>query len=132
MEMKNPHVIWAAVVIVFMLVSGAVTLVALDKDVTVILTLAALVAIPVLSAFGVAVYHKLDQVKEASNGNLERLLDMQQKTQNQLTQLALLLPSQQVPPTAEIPVTKEDIYLYSDPAGSGYREGHPPSANVAR
>jgi hypothetical protein len=95
MEMKNPHVIWAAVIIVFIMVAGAVTLVALDKDVTVILSLAGLVAVPVLSAFGVAVYQKLDQVKEASNGNLSRVIDMQQKTQAQLTQLALLLPAQQ-------------------------------------
>ena len=93
--MKNPHVIWAAVIIVFIMVAGAVTLVALDKDVTVILSLAGLVAVPVLSAFGVAVYQKLDQVKEASNGNLSRVIDMQQKTQAQLTQLALLLPAQQ-------------------------------------
>lgn len=130
--MKNPHVIWAAVIIVFILVSGAVTLVALDKDVTVILSLAGLVAVPVLSAFGVAVYHKLDQVKEASNGNLERVLDMQQKTQAQLTQLALLLPAQQIPPLPEgvDAPTKDDIYLYADPSGSGYREGHPPAPST--
>jgi hypothetical protein len=132
MEMKNPHVIWAAVIIVFMLVAGAVTLVALDKDVTVILSLAGLVAVPVLSAFGVAVYQKLDQVKEASNGNLARVMEMQQKTQAQLTQLALLLPAQQVPPAegseAVPPQLREDIYLYADPSGSGYREGHPPTS----
>lgn len=92
--MKNPHVIWAAVIIVFIMVTGAVTLVALDKDVTVILSLAGLVAVPVLSAFGVAVYQKLDQVKDASNGNLSRVMSMQQKTQAQLTRLALLLPAQ--------------------------------------
>jgi chorismate synthase len=63
--------------------------------VTVIISLAGLVAVPVLSAFGVAVYHKLDQVKEAANGNLARVMDMQQRTQAQLTQLALLLPAQQ-------------------------------------
>jgi hypothetical protein len=126
MEMKNPHVIWAAVIIVFILVTGAVTLVALDKDVTVILSLAGLVAVPVLSAFGIAVYQKLDQVKEASNGNLTKVMDMQQKTQAQLMQLALLLPAQQMPPLEGAEVTKEDIYLYANPDGSGYREGHPP------
>jgi hypothetical protein len=126
MEMKNPHVIWAAVIIVFILVTGAVTLVALDKDVTVILSLAGLVAVPVLSAFGIAVYQKLDQVKEASNGNLTKVMDMQQKTQAQLMQLALLLPAQQMPPLEGTEVTKEDIYLYADPSGSGYREGQPP------
>lgn len=98
--MKNPHVIWASVVIVFLLLTGAVTLVAMDKDVTVILSLAAIVAVPVLGAFGVAVYHKLDQVKEQGNGNLERnfefqkrLLEAQQKTQEQLTALAMSMPA---------------------------------------
>lgn len=135
MQMKNPHVIWAAVVIVFILVSGAVTLVALDKDVTVILTLAGLVAIPVLSAFGVAVYHKLDQVKEASNGNLTKVMDMQQETQAQLTRLALLLPAQQVSQSdvaATEALLKEDIYLYADPSSGGYREGHPPTGSGPR
>jgi hypothetical protein len=131
MEMKNPHVIWAAVIIVFMLVAGSVTLVALDKDVSIILTLAGLVAVPVLSAFGVAVYAKLDQVKDASNGNLSKAMEMQQRTQDQLAQLAMLLPAQQhqaLTTTSETPAIKEDIYLYSDPSGSGYREGHPPTA----
>jgi hypothetical protein len=129
MEMKNPHVIWAAVLIVFIMTGGAVTLVALDKDVTVILSLAGLVAVPVLSAFGVAVYQKLDQVKEASNGNLSRVMDMQQKTQAQLTQLALLLPAQQVPDDLSAAAAKDDIYLYADPSGQGYREGRAPNVN---
>lgn len=112
--MKNPHVIWAAVVIVFILVASAVTLVALDKDVTVILSLAGLVAVPVLSAFGVAVYHKLDQVKDASNGNLTKLMDMQQQTQAQLMRLALLMP-QQAMDDAE---AKDEAaaFLHPDPA----------------
>lgn len=87
--MKNPNTIWAAVVIVGILVAGSVTLTVLDKDPSVILTLAGLVAVPVLGAFGVAVYQKLDQVKEASNGNLTRIMEMQQETQRQLTTLAL-------------------------------------------
>ena len=87
--MKIPHVIWAAVAIVFMLVAGATTLVLLDKDVSIILTLAALVAVPVLGAFGTAVYQKLDQVKEASNGNLKHFMEMLQETQRQLNALAL-------------------------------------------
>jgi len=87
--MKNPHVIWASVVIVFLLVAPAGLLVAFNKDVTIILTLAGLVAIPILGAFGAAVYQKLDQVKESSNGNLTRVLEMQQKTQEQLHALAM-------------------------------------------
>lgn len=98
MQMKNPHVIWASVVIVALLVMGAVTLVALDKDVTIILSLAGIVAVPVLAAFGVAVYQKLDQVKDQTNGNMERghtfmnkLLEAQQRTQAQLTALAMTM-----------------------------------------
>lgn len=101
MDMKNPHVIWASVAIVFLLVVPASLLVAFDKDVTAILTLAGLVAIPVLSAFGVAVYHKLDQVKEAGNGTLTTVLAMQQKTQDQLTALAMAMTPVSNPPREE-------------------------------
>lgn len=94
MEMKNPHVIWAAVVIIFVLVAGATLLALKEKDVTVILSLAVLVAVPVLTAFGAALYHKLDQVKEISNGNMSRAQQNQERTQQQLAQLALLLPTE--------------------------------------
>lgn len=89
----KPQTLWAAVAIVFILVTGAVVLVALNKDVTVILTLATLVAIPILTASGAAVYQKLEQVKEQGNGNINKLLEAQQKTQEQLANLAMLLPS---------------------------------------
>jgi hypothetical protein len=103
MEMKT-QTVWALVVIVFILVAGAVVLVLNNKDVTVIITLVGLVVVPVLGALGVAVYQKLDQVKEASNGsftkaleashlNVKQLLDAQQKTQEQLANLAMILPS---------------------------------------
>jgi hypothetical protein len=102
MDMKNPHVIWASVVIVFLLVAPASVLVAFDKDVSIILTLAGLVAVPILGAFGVAVYHKLDQVKESSNGNLTRVLEMQQKAQDQLTLLAMsMTPNNAASPKEE-------------------------------
>jgi hypothetical protein len=64
---------------IVMLVGGVCLLAALDKDPTIILTLAGLIAVPVLGAFGVAVYQKLDQVKEVSNGNLTRAHDMLDK-----------------------------------------------------
>jgi len=81
--MKN-QTVWASVVVVFMLVSSATTLVIMGKDVGIILTLSALVALPVLGAFGVAVYHKLDQVRELSNGGQTKLMDMQQRSQDQM------------------------------------------------
>lgn len=61
------------------LVSGVCTLAILDKDPTIILTLAGILAVPILGALGVAVYQKLDQVKEVSNGNLTRAHDMLDK-----------------------------------------------------
>lgn len=102
--MKNPHTIWAAVVVVALLIGSSVTLALQDKDVTVILTLAGLVAVPVLGAFGAAVYQKLDQVKEVSNGSMSRLIEMQQETQRQLT--ALALSSQ---PTSPIPSPNKEV-----------------------
>jgi len=45
MVMKSAHMIWASVVIIFILVSGSVTLIILDKDVSVILTLAGIGAV---------------------------------------------------------------------------------------
>jgi hypothetical protein len=95
MDVKSPQTIWASVTVVFIMVGSATTLVALGKDVTVILALAGLVAVPVLGAFGVAVYQKLDQVKESSNGNLSKVLEMQQKTQDQLTFLAMSMTPRQ-------------------------------------
>jgi hypothetical protein len=87
------QVSWPQVALVLgtmaILVLGAVTLAGMDKDPTIILTLAGLLAVPILGALGVAVYQKLDQVKEVSNGNLNRAHDMLEKhtdhTANALT-----------------------------------------------
>lgn len=89
--MKNPHTIWAAVAVVFMLLAAAVLMELNDKSANTILVLAGLVAVPVLGGFGAHIAQKLEQVKEASNGNLTKVLEMQEKTQNQLTQLALMV-----------------------------------------
>lgn len=97
MIMKNPHAIWAAVAIIFMVIAGGVTLAALDKDPAIIFLLASAVATPVLGAMGVAMYQKLEQIKEISNGNLAKAQENQQATQAQLTQLALNTP----PPVVE-------------------------------
>lgn len=102
--MKNPHIIWASVVIIFMLIGSVVVLTALGKDSTIIVTLAGLIAIPVLSAFGVAIYQKVDQVKELSNGGQQNLLKMIQKLQEVSTELALKV--QPADPPKE--VTKEN------------------------
>lgn len=95
--MKNPHAIWAAVVIIALIVGSAVTLAALDKDPEIIITLAVVVAVPVLGAFGAVMYQKLEQIKEIANGTTTRAMDAQQATQAQLTQLALTV----APPPVE-------------------------------
>lgn len=89
----KPQAIWGAVAIVFILVTGSVILVALGKEVTVILTLAALVAVPVITALGGILVTKIEQVKEQGNGNIAKILEAQQKTQEQLANLAMILPS---------------------------------------
>ena len=106
--MKSPHTIWASVAVIFMLLLSAVTLVALDKDVSIILTLAGLVAVPILGAFGVAIYQKMDQVKDNSNGTLNTLLDMQQKTQYQLHTLAMAMTPPPVPTPPHLPPAPEE------------------------
>lgn len=106
--MKNPHVIWASVVIIFMLIAGVVILVVAGKDVEAIKDLAILIALPVLSAFGVAIYQKVDQtaenantkleqVKEATNGSNGKLLEMVQELHQTVTNLALQVPVPSVP-----------------------------------
>lgn len=106
--MKNPHVIWASVAIVVVLVAGVVILAITNKDVGEIEHLAILVALPILSAFGVAIYQKMDQtaenantkleqVKEATNGNNGKLLEMVQDLHQTVTNLALQVPVPSVP-----------------------------------
>lgn len=105
--MKNPHIVWASVAVIFILTGGVVALVINGKDVDAIKDLAVLIAIPVLSAFGVSIYQKvdhaaertdgkLDEVRQATNGNNDKLLKMVESLYNQNTNLAL-----QVTPPAE-------------------------------
>jgi len=103
MEMK-PQQIWAMVIIVFVLVAATTTLVILDKDVSVILTLVALVALPVLGALGGAVYQRLGQLNDKTDNNMHRVLSMHQKSTDQLTNLAL---SMTPPPAPSEAVTEE-------------------------
>lgn len=83
---------------------GACVLLAMDKDVSTLLSLVALLAVPVLTAAGAAVYQKMDQVKEQSNGNMSRLMETNNQNMNrlvdvvqghteQMAKMALLLPT---------------------------------------
>jgi len=70
---RNP---WPQVVLALglagILVSGAVVLLSLGRSESVILTLAALIAGPALAWFATNTNQKLEQVKELSNGSLDR------------------------------------------------------------
>jgi hypothetical protein len=101
---KNPHVIWACVVIVFMMIGGAVVLSALDRDVSAIMNLAIIIGIPVLAALGVGGYQQVmsnmeqvkevgNQVKDISNGRMTEMMDMVAKLHNEVTALALQVPA---------------------------------------
>jgi choline-glycine betaine transporter len=107
--MKNPHVIWASVAIIAMLLAGVVILVINGKDVEAIKDLAVFIALPILAAFGVGVYQKvdqasektdakLDQVKDATNGSNDKLLNMVKDLHETITSLAL-----RVPPPSDVP-----------------------------
>lgn len=87
--MDKPHQIWASVAIVFILVAATTTLVILKRDVTVILTLVVLVALPVLGGLGAAVVQKLSQLNDKTDDNMHRVLDMHQQSTNQLHNLAM-------------------------------------------
>jgi hypothetical protein len=99
--MKSPHLVWAAVAIVFMLVTGAVLLVLNDKDISVLLALAGLIAVPVLGAFGVTIKQELaamnlvvGSVKDVVNGERSLLLGRIAVLQDTVKELALQVPSE--------------------------------------
>lgn len=96
MKLTNQHVVLFLGALLI-LVGGTVTLALAGRDVGIIIALAGIIAVPVLSAFGVAVYQKLDQVRETSNGNLGKVLEMQQRTQDQLTALAMAITPATMP-----------------------------------
>jgi repressor of nif and glnA expression len=119
----SPHVVWASVVIVFMLVGGAVTLTIMGKDIVVILSLTAIVAVPVLTAFGAMINQKVQEVKEISNGNNSELLNMVKNLQTTVTELALKVqPTTVVPTVVESPDGRlqADLQLPSDPETRRY------------
>lgn len=98
MNVKNPQIIWASVAIIFMLIAAAVILTVLDKDVTVILTIAGLVGIPVLGGFGAAVYQKMDSVEGKVNGRYDDMMRHIRELSATVKELALQVPVQQPRP----------------------------------
>lgn len=79
--------------ITFILMAGVVTLIAMDKDVGVILAIIGMVVTPILVAAGASVVQrvdtKLENLKEATNGDRTQLVELLRETKNQLAELAL-------------------------------------------
>lgn len=96
--MKNPHVIWASVVIIIVLMAGAVGLSALNKDATSLISLLGIAAIAVLGALGAAVYQKQDQLKEMVNGNYSQLMDLLKASHEREVAIAKLIPPVAIDP----------------------------------
>jgi hypothetical protein len=93
MTVKSPAIAWAAVAVVFIMTAGAVTLAALGKDTTVILALAAAIAVPVLGGFGAVIYQKLDKVDTNTNGKNDQQLAMIKDLHDKVMLLALQVPA---------------------------------------
>jgi hypothetical protein len=89
--MKNPHAIWAAVVIVIVLMAGAISLTAMDKDASALISLLGLCSLPILGALGVAVYQKTDEVRSMVNGNTTQLMDALRAGHEREVQLAKMI-----------------------------------------
>lgn len=106
MNVKNPHIIWASVVIVGILVAGVVTLVLTGHGAESLLVLVVSVAVPVLVGFGAIQNQKIDKVQEQVNGNNNRLLTQLLDAHRQSIELAKQTPPE---PTAE---EKPDARLY--------------------
>jgi hypothetical protein len=101
MNMKNPHIIWASVAIIFMLLAAITTLAALGRSTEAILTVIVAVAVPVLGGFGAVFNQKLDKVHDQVNGNTSRLLTQVLLAHKQSVELA-----KEVQPSADATVTK--------------------------
>lgn len=92
--MKSPHIIWASVTIVVVLVAGVVTLSLAGRDTNAILTLVAVAVIPVLVGFGAVFNQKVDKMQEQVNGNNNRLLSQLLDAHRQSVELAKQAPAE--------------------------------------
>ena len=90
--MKSPHIIWASVAIIFMLLASVITLTVLGKGVDSILIVVVSVAVPVLTGFGAVFNQKIDKVQDQVNGNNSRLLTQVLLAHQQSVELAKQAP----------------------------------------
>lgn len=85
--MRNPHVIWASVVIVAMILASTVVLILNGKDTGTILAIMASIAVPLLGAFGAAGWQVLQQVKTQGNGTLSKAMEQNAATQQEILRM---------------------------------------------
>lgn len=109
--MKNPHIIWASVAIIFMLLAAITTLAALGRSTEAILTVIVAVAVPVLAGFGAVFNQKIDKVQDQVNGNNSRLLNQMLLAHKQTVELAKQAP----PPETDVKFPGEEQW----PGASG-------------
>lgn len=86
-KMRNPHVIWASVVIVAMILASTVILILNGKDTGTILAIMASIAVPLLGAFGAAGWQVLQQVKTQGNGTLSKAMEQNAATQQEILRM---------------------------------------------
>lgn len=75
----KPQVAWAMAVVVFVMMAGAVTLKIFKEDISIIITLVTVLAVPVLAGFGFKVNENLQEIKTNTNGKNDRQMDINQK-----------------------------------------------------
>jgi len=66
-------------VVVFVMMAGAVTLKIFKEDISIIITLVTVLAVPVLAGFGFKVNENLQEIKTNTNGKNDKQMDINQK-----------------------------------------------------
>jgi choline-glycine betaine transporter len=74
------EVLWVACGLVSLLVVCTTILLALGKDITALKDMATVVALPLLTVLGTAIYSKVSQVHEQVNGRMTQLIDSAQNS----------------------------------------------------
>lgn len=125
-------------VVVFVMMGGAVTLKIFKEDISIIITLVTVLAVPVLAGFGFKVNENLQEIKTNTNGKNDKQMDINQKQvemmhemmarnnealigtirqlQDQVTNLALQItppsvPAATVEPSRELDDHPSQIYV---------------------
>ena len=67
--------LWASVGIAALLIVSAVVLTIFDKDITALVSIAQLVAIPILTGLGAVLYQRMGNVEGQLNGRMTQLIE---------------------------------------------------------